>query len=75
MYLPNEIYSKTTLYNSTALCDLFKSRLKMNSSMTLFKLNSGIYIRLWHYMEPIYGNKWSFGIERKIRYYKSKGVG
>ena len=75
MYLPNEIYSKITLYNSTVLCDLFKSRLKMNSLMTLFKLNSGRYIRLWHYMEPIYGNKWSFDIERKIRYYKSKGVG
>ena len=44
MYLPSEIYSKITLYNSTVLCDLFKSRLKINSLMTLFKLNSGIYI-------------------------------
>ena len=74
MYLPSEIYSKITLYNSTVLCDLFKSRLKVNSLMTLFKLNSGRYIRLWHYMEPIYGNEWSFDIERKIRYYKNKGV-
>ena len=72
MYLPSEIYSKITLYNSTVLCDLFKSRLKMNSLMTLFKLNSGRYIRLWHYMEeiPQNGIKWSENIERKIQYYK-----
>ena len=75
MYLPNEIYSKITLYNSTVLCDLFKSTLKANSLMMLSKLNSGRYIRLWHYIEPMYGYTWSFDIERKIRYYKNKGGG
>ena len=68
--IPEAIIDKIILYNSTVLCDLFKSRLKINGLMVLFKLNSGKYIRLWHYMEPIYGSKWTSDIERKIQYYK-----
>ena len=68
--IPEVIINKITLYNSTVLCDLFKSRLKINKLMILFKLNNGRYIRLWHYMEPIYGSKWTSDIERKIQYYK-----
>ena len=76
MYLPVEICSKIRLYNSTVLCDLFKSRLKVNSLMTLFKLNNGRYRRLWHCQEPRYGSKWTLDIERKIQYYKyCRGVG
>ena len=73
--IPEVIINKITLYNSTILCDIFKSRLQINRLMILFKLNSGRYIRLWHYMEemPQYGIKWSENIERKIRYYKCKG--
>ena len=68
--IPEVIIDNIILYNSTGLCDLFKSRLKINGLMVLFKLNSGKYIRLWHYMEPIYGSKWTSDIERKIQYYK-----
>ena len=68
--IPEVIINKITLYNSTLLCDLFKSRLKINGLMVLFRLKSGKYMRLWHYMEPIYGSKWTCDIERKIRYYK-----
>ena len=71
MYLPTELCSKIVLCNSTVLCDLFKSRLKVNSLMTLFRLPSGRYKRLWHYKESRYGNKWSEQIERQIQYYKS----
>ena len=63
MYLPIELCSKIVLYNSTVLCDLFKSRLKVNSLMTLFRLNNGRYKRLLHYQESRYGNKWSEQIE------------
>ena len=69
-FLPIEICRKIRLYNSHALADLFRSRLKANSLMTLFKVQSGRYIRLWHCMEPISGNKWTSDIERKIQYYK-----
>ena len=68
MYLPIELCSKIVLYNSTVLCDLFKSRLKVNSSMTLFRLPSGRYKRRWHYQESRYGNKWSGQIEQQIQY-------
>ena len=75
---PEVIINKITLYNSTVLCDLFKSRLKINGLMVIFKLQSGKYMRLWHYKEevPRYGIKWSENFERKIQYYKyCRGVG
>ena len=76
--IPTEICRKIRLYNSTVLCDLFRSRLKVNSLMTLFKLGSNNYIRLWHYMQeiPRFGSKWADNIDRKVQYYRnSKGFG
>ena len=74
--IPTEICRKIRLYNSTVLCDSFRSRLKMNSLMTLFKLQNGRYIRLLHYLSPIYGSKWSKNIEGRVQYYiYCKGFG
>ena len=75
--IPEVIFDKIILYNSTRLCDIYKSRLKINGLMVLFRLQNGKYMRLWHCMEPIYGNKWTSDIERKIQYYKycKGGVG
>ena len=74
--IPVEICHKIRLYNSTVLADLFRSRLKVNSLMILFKLQDGRHIRLWHYLSPIYGSNWLENFERKIRYYKNcKGYG
>ena len=68
--LPDEVFSKIILYNSTVLADLFKSRLKINSLMILFRLGNGRYKRLWHYMEPTYGSKWAYEIEEQIQMHK-----
>ena len=77
--IPEVIYSKIILYNSTVIADLFKSRLKINGLMVLFRLQSGKFIRLWHYMEEMSQNgiNWSENIERKIQYYRycKKGFG
>ena len=74
--IPEVIINKITLYNSTVLCDLFKSRLKIDGLMVIFKLQSGKCMRLWHYKEPIYGSKWTSDIERKIQYYNyCRGAG
>jgi hypothetical protein len=76
MILCVELCRKIRLYNSTVLCDIFRSRLKVNSLMTLFRLQSGRYIRLWHYLSPVYGSNWLENFERKIQYYRScKGFG
>ena len=68
--IPEVIFDKIILYNSTIICDIYKSRLKINGLMVLFRLQNGKYMRLWHCMEPIYVNKWTSDIERKIQYYK-----
>jgi hypothetical protein len=68
--IPEVVFNKTTLQKSTILCDLYNSRLMINKLMALFELGNGKYMRLWHCMEPIYGNKWTPDIERKIQYYK-----
>ena len=68
--IPEVILDKTILYTSTILCDIYKSRLKINGLMVLLRLQSGKFMRLWRCMEPIYGNKWTSDIERKIQYYK-----
>ena len=74
--IPTEICRKIRLYNSTVLADMFRSRLKVNSLMVLFKLGNNKYIRLWHYLTPIYGSNWLENFERKIQYYRnSKGFG
>ena len=75
--IPEVIINKITLYNSTLLCDLFKSRLKINGLMVLFRLNNK-YIRLWHYTQdiPRIGSKWADNIEWKVQCYRnSKGFG
>ena len=73
--IPIEVCRKIRLYNSTVLADLFRSRLKVNYLMILFKLNNK-YIRLWHYMQeiPRFGSKWEDNIERKVQYYRKGSV-
>ena len=62
--IPIEVCRKIRLYISTVLADLFRSRLKVNSLMTLFKLGNNKYVRLWHYLTPIYGSNWAANIDR-----------
>ena len=73
--IPIEVCRKIRLYNSTVLADLFRSRLKVNSLMILFKLGNR-YIRLWHYMPEIqrYGSNWADNIDRKVQYYRNCAV-
>ena len=68
--IPNDIFNKIILYNSTLLCDIFKSRLKINSLMILFHLNNGKYIRLWHWRQEAHGSAWLSAMEKKIKLYK-----
>ena len=65
--IPEVIFDKIILYNSTRLCDIYKSRLKINGLMVLFRLQNGKYMRLWHCMGevPRYGIKWSENIDKK----------
>ena len=66
--LPEILINKIILYNSTVLRDLFKSRLKSNKLMILFKWPNGNYIRLWHYMQeiPACARRWSANIDGRI---------
>ena len=65
--IPTDIYNKIILYNSTLLCDLFKSRLKINGLMILFKLQSGKFVRLWHWRQESHGSAWLSAMEKKIK--------
>ena len=67
---PIDLYNRIILYNSTLLCDLFKSRLKINSLMILIKLDSGKYVRLWHWRQESHGSAWLSAFENKIKLYK-----
>ena len=67
--IPDVLINKIFLYNSTVLSDIFRSRLKINSLMILFKWPNGTYIRLWHYMQDTYHQRWSANIEGKILRY------
>ena len=74
--IPTEICRRIRLYNSTVLCDIFRSRLKVNSLMILFKKGNDKYVRLWHCLEPLYGSTWSKNIEDRVHYYRyCKGFG
>ena len=64
--IPEVHISKIILYNSTVLSDIFRSRLKINSLMILFKWPNGKYIRLWHYMQDTYNLRWAANIEGRI---------
>ena len=72
--IPIEVCRKIRLYNSTVLADLFRSRLKVNTLTILFKLGNNKYIRLWHYLTPIYGSNWADNIDRKVQYYRNCAV-
>ena len=67
--IPEIHINKIILYNSAVLRDTFKSRLKINSLMVLFRFTNGKYIRLLHYMQeiPMYHDRWRARIERKIK--------
>ena len=74
--MTTDICRKIRLYNSTVLCDIFRSRLKVNSLMILFKKGNNKYVRLWHCLEPLYGSTWSKNIEDRVTYYRyCKGFG
>ena len=64
--IPEVLINKIILYNSSILSDIFRSRLKINSLMILFKWPSGKYIRLWHYMQDTYNLRWARKIDQKI---------
>ena len=68
--IPNDIFNKIILYNSHVVADLFKSRLKINYLMILFRLNNGKYIRLWHWRQETHGSVWLSEMEKKIKLYK-----
>ena len=71
--IPIEIENRIILYNSTILCDIFKTRIKKNSLMILFRRNNGTYKRLWHYLQDIHGDKWSKWIDYRIKIGFDKG--
>ena len=64
--IPEVLVNKIILYNSSILSDIFRSRLKRNSLMILFKWPNGTYIRLWHYMQDTYNQRWAANIEGRI---------
>ena len=67
--IPEILINNIILYNSTVITDIFKSRLKINKLMVLFRFTNGKYIRLWHYMQeiPMHHDRWRDRIERKIK--------
>ena len=67
--IPEILINKISLYNSTGLRDIFKSRLKINSLMVLFRFTNGKCIRLLHIMQEtlIYHDRWRGRIERKVK--------
>ena len=67
--IPEVIVDKIILYNSTVLCDIYKSSLKINKLMRLFKLGNGKYMRLWHCVQEtsLHHDRWARKVDQKIK--------